>query len=149
MLAEGWCATLPPGQFEQDRRRTRLKPRISILGAGIAGASAAYHLVKKNKKVVILDFWNDTPIQQPTLGGFAADELRRDLFVTQRMILPTDLRTDLSTRLPRDPAGLAHVLACIVAGARRYLADPRLLARPPIAVRAALEAAGVTVTSAI
>ena len=26
-----------------------------IIGAGIAGASAAYHLVKKNKKVIILE----------------------------------------------------------------------------------------------
>ncbi len=50
------------------------------------------------KKVIILDFWNDTPVRQPTLGAFAADELRRGLFVTGRMIIPTDLRTDLSTQ---------------------------------------------------
>ncbi|MEN9722652.1 MAG: hypothetical protein RJB38_638 [Pseudomonadota bacterium] len=50
------------------------------------------------KKVVIFDFWNDTPVRHPTLGVFAADELRRGLFVTRRLIVPTDLRTDFTTQ---------------------------------------------------
>ena len=77
----------------------------------------------------------------PAVGGGDDDAIwdRVTVVPFDRRVAPED-RTDLSTRLPRDPAVLAHVLACIVAGARRYLADPRLLARPPIAVRAALEA---------
>jgi glycine oxidase len=55
MLAEGWCATLPPGQFEQDRRRTRLKPRISILGAGIAGVTCAYEFARRGAAVTIVE----------------------------------------------------------------------------------------------
>jgi len=49
------------------------------------------------KKVVVLDFWNDTPVKQDGLGSFASDEMRRGLFLTQRMIVPTDLRTDFTT----------------------------------------------------
>ncbi|MGZ3689482.1 MAG: hypothetical protein ACXWP5_15720 [Bdellovibrionota bacterium] len=50
------------------------------------------------KRVLILNFFNDTPIRSNDLGLFAADELRRGLFLTQRMILPTDAKTDLSTQ---------------------------------------------------
>ena len=49
------------------------------------------------KRVVVFNFWNDTPVKQTELGLFAADELRRGLFLTQRMILPPDARTELST----------------------------------------------------
>lgn len=54
-------------------------------------------LGQPKKRVVIFNFWNDTPVKQTELGLFAADELRRGLHLTQRMILPTDIRTDLST----------------------------------------------------
>ena len=77
----------------------------------------------------------------PAVGG-GDDEAVWDRVAVvpfDRRVEPEE-RTDLSSRLPRDPAVLAHVLACIVDGARRYLADPRLLAHPPIAVRAAVEA---------
>ncbi len=50
------------------------------------------------KRVLVFDFWNDTPVKNDTIGAFAADELRRGLFATQRMILPTDLKTEFSTQ---------------------------------------------------
>lgn len=49
------------------------------------------------KRVVVLNFWNDTPVPQAELGPFAADELRRGLFLTQRLILPADAKTELGT----------------------------------------------------
>jgi hypothetical protein len=49
------------------------------------------------KRVVVFNFWNDTPVKQADLGAFGADELRRGLFVTQRLLLPTDARTELTT----------------------------------------------------
>jgi hypothetical protein len=49
------------------------------------------------KRVVVLNFWNDTPVKVNDLGLFAADELRRGLHLSQRLILPGDAKTDLST----------------------------------------------------
>lgn len=49
------------------------------------------------KRVVVLDFWNDTPVKQTDLGAFAADELRRGLYLSQRMIIPPDLKSNLGT----------------------------------------------------
>lgn len=49
------------------------------------------------KRFVVLDFWNDTPVKQTDLGSFAAEEMRRGLYQTQRMILPTDAKTDYTT----------------------------------------------------
>ncbi len=50
------------------------------------------------KRIVVFNFWNDTPIEVKGLGGFVADELRRSLANTHRMLLPTDVRTLLETR---------------------------------------------------
>jgi hypothetical protein len=49
------------------------------------------------KRVMIFNFWNDTPIKQADLGLFAADELRRGLHLSQRVIIPPDAKTDLAT----------------------------------------------------
>jgi hypothetical protein len=49
------------------------------------------------KRLVVFDFWNDTPVKQTDLGAFASDELRRGLFLSQRVILPPDLKTELTT----------------------------------------------------
>lgn len=49
------------------------------------------------KRVVVLDFWNDTPVKHADLGQFAANEVRRGLHLTQRMILPADTKTSLKT----------------------------------------------------
>jgi len=49
------------------------------------------------KRVMVIDFWNDTPVRQADLGLFAADELRRGLHHSQRLIIPTDVRSALTT----------------------------------------------------
>jgi hypothetical protein len=50
------------------------------------------------KRVVVFTFWDDSLAKYPKVGEFASDELRRALFLSQRMILPTDLRTALETK---------------------------------------------------
>lgn len=54
-------------------------------------------LGQPRKRVVVFNFWNDTPVRDAEVGEFTADELRRGLHLTQRMILPTDVHTDLAT----------------------------------------------------
>jgi hypothetical protein len=49
------------------------------------------------KKVMVFAFWNDTPVKAPTLGAFGADEMKRGLAVSQRLIVPKDLSTLLTT----------------------------------------------------
>lgn len=50
------------------------------------------------KRVLILDFWNDTPVKQGEVERFAADELKRALALTNRVILPPEAKTELTTR---------------------------------------------------
>lgn len=50
------------------------------------------------KRVIVFNFWNDTPVRDIEIGAFGADELRRGLFLTQRMILPTEIRMQLETK---------------------------------------------------
>jgi hypothetical protein len=50
------------------------------------------------KRVMILDFWNDTPIQLNEMGFFVADELKRGLHLSQKVIVSLDGKSDFSTR---------------------------------------------------
>lgn len=47
-------------------------------------------LKQPRKRVLILDFWNDTPIQDETLGSFAAAELKRELVLGKQVLLPDE-----------------------------------------------------------
>jgi hypothetical protein len=49
------------------------------------------------KRVVVLNFWNDTPVRENHLGPYVADELRRGLFLSQRVVLPTDAKSEMNT----------------------------------------------------
>ena len=49
------------------------------------------------KRIVVINFWNDTPVKFDSLGPYAADELRHGLYVTQKIIVPTDVRSTLSS----------------------------------------------------
>ena len=42
------------------------------------------------KKVLVLGFWNDTPVGDDTLGAFGADEMRRELTLSKRVLFPED-----------------------------------------------------------
>jgi hypothetical protein len=58
-------------------------------------------LGQPKKRVLVLDFWNATPVSSGELGFFAADELRRGLYLSQKVMLETDLvggaQSDLKT----------------------------------------------------
>lgn len=49
------------------------------------------------KTLDVLNFWNDTPVQFPDLGSFAAVELKRDLANSQRVLLPEKMITQIET----------------------------------------------------
>lgn len=50
------------------------------------------------KRVVILDFWNNTPVGDEQVGAFAAEEMRRQLSTTSRLVIPDDVRTTINTQ---------------------------------------------------
>jgi hypothetical protein len=42
------------------------------------------------KKILVLGFWNDTPVGDDSLGAFSAEELRRELYLGKRVLFPDD-----------------------------------------------------------
>lgn len=49
------------------------------------------------KKVLVLDFWNDTPVKSSELGEFTSSEMKRGFLQNNRLIVPKDIKTMLST----------------------------------------------------
>jgi hypothetical protein len=70
--------------YGDDRNGGILTQRVQALG-------------QPKKRVLVLNFWNNTPVKVDGVGTFVADELRRGLFLSQRVILPADLKANLST----------------------------------------------------
>lgn len=54
-------------------------------------------MAQPKKRVVVLNFWNDTPVQQDGLGLYASEELQRGLFLTQKVMLSAETKSNLST----------------------------------------------------
>lgn len=95
LIATG-CQRSP--QFKRDQ--DYYQPETSSYYNKPAGKTATQRIEsmgQPKKRLVVFDFWNDTPVKQADLGLFAADEMRRGIHLTQRMILPADLKTDLTT----------------------------------------------------
>lgn len=65
---------------------------------GLSATQKIELMGQPRKRVVIFDFWNDTPIQSDEMGSFGAEELKRGLRVTQRVLVPEDVQTQLATR---------------------------------------------------
>jgi hypothetical protein len=87
-------------RFKQDQATYRPEPQ-SYYNKPMQGKTPTQRIEmmgQPKKRVMVLDFWNDTPIQVGDMGRFAADELRRGLHLTQRMIVPTDIRTERVTQ---------------------------------------------------
>lgn len=85
-------------EFKRDQDYYKAESAPSYYGGKTKSPSQRVESMGQPKKrVVVFNFWNDTPVKQAELGLFSADELRRGLYLTQRMILPPDARTDLST----------------------------------------------------
>jgi len=50
------------------------------------------------KRVLIFNFWNNTPVKSEEVGPFAADELKRELFTSGRVTLPVNLESEFNTQ---------------------------------------------------
>ncbi|MBC7385156.1 MAG: hypothetical protein H7301_03210 [Cryobacterium sp.] len=86
------CARSPEFKKDQDNYRDD-----SYYERGRNAVDKVESIGQPKKKVMVFAFWNDTPVKAPTLGAFAADELKRGLAVSQRLIVPRDLNTLLTT----------------------------------------------------
>lgn len=96
LLVFGACSR--SAQYDQDQQYYHPEQASYYSGKGAkTPTDRVESLGQPKKRVLVLDFWNDTPVKQTDLGAFAADELRRGLYLSQRMILPPDLKTDLTT----------------------------------------------------
>ncbi|MBI2712351.1 MAG: hypothetical protein HYX41_05770 [Bdellovibrio sp.] len=88
------------------RREDDFGPESSA-GSATGGSGSAYYNrsegghndpVSLKKRVVILDFWNDSPSKQFNFGGYLADELKRNLSLTQKVVLPDqEIRSGMVT----------------------------------------------------
>jgi len=54
-------------------------------------------IAQPKKRIVVFDFWNATPLKSDELGPFGADELRRELYVSGRVIIPTEHKLVFTT----------------------------------------------------
>jgi hypothetical protein len=50
------------------------------------------------KKVLVLGFWNDTPVGDDSLGVFGAEELKRELFISKRALFPEEKSVSAVTK---------------------------------------------------
>ncbi len=63
------------------------------LGANGSTPETTDHLERlrqPKKRTLILSFWNDTPVGDTTIGDFAAEELKRQLYLKNRVIYPDE-----------------------------------------------------------
>lgn len=74
----------PRSYYSQPGRAESPTKRIEVLG-------------QPKKRVLVLDFRNDTPLNLSRIGAFTADELKRGLHLTERVIIPTGLPQELRT----------------------------------------------------
>ncbi len=89
-----------PGQMrgsDGDNYKAETSPSYYSRGGPKGASQRVEQMGQPRKRVMILNFWNDTPVPMTDLGAFAADELKRGLFLTQRMVLPTDLKLEHGT----------------------------------------------------
>jgi hypothetical protein len=91
------CQRSPQFKRDQDYNVSEDQRSYYSNAAGKGPTQRVEQMGQPKKRIVVLDFWNDTPVKQADLGAFAADELRRGLFLSQRLILPPDAKTDLGT----------------------------------------------------
>lgn len=85
-LAKGPTGGEIPPSYYSDRSRSSRSATERVESMG-----------QPKKRVVVLNFWNDTPVKANDLGLFVGDELRRGLNRTGRLILPPEARSDLTT----------------------------------------------------
>ena len=68
-------------------------------GVGSAPTTERIEKIKQpKKKVLVLGFWNDTPVGDDSIGTFAAEELKRNLFLSKKVIFPEEKSASAVTR---------------------------------------------------
>jgi hypothetical protein len=83
--------------FKKDQEYYRPEGSTSYYDrANKSSASRVESMGQPKKRILVFDFWNDTPVKSE-VGGFAADELRRGLYLTQRLILSPEIKTQYVT----------------------------------------------------
>jgi hypothetical protein len=55
-------------------------------------------LKQPRKRILVMGFWNDTPLGDESIGIFAADELKRGLFLGKKVIFPDEKTSTAVTR---------------------------------------------------
>ena len=88
ILAIGLVSCMPKSPLKREgmERREETTRRVPLEGIG-----------ELKKRVMALSFWNSTLVRPMDVGAFAADELKRGLYLSQRVIVPTDVKSDLGT----------------------------------------------------
>src|SRR3954466_12760204 len=94
LLVFGACSR--SDQFSKDQQYYHPEDQTYYNKSGKA-TERVESMGQPKKRIVVLDFWNNTPVKQTELGAFAADELRRGLFLSQRVILPPEVKSELTT----------------------------------------------------
>ncbi len=97
ILAILFAGCMRSAGFRKDQDGSSYGDSPSYYGGKKTPSQRAETIGQPKKRVLVLSFWNDTPVKSGDYGNYAADELRRALFGTQRMILPTDVKSDLNT----------------------------------------------------
>jgi hypothetical protein len=96
VLIGGGCARSPGFHRDQEYAQD-VESYYNKRGAPGTSTQRIEKMGQPRKRVLVLDFWNDTPVKTDGLGALTAKELRRILEVSQRVIIPTDetkLRTE-------------------------------------------------------
>lgn len=95
------------GQYKQDQEFYEETPEGYYTQQYKSPTTGSLEKIKQpKKKLLVLNFWNDTPTGEESLGGFAAEELRRELYVSKRVILP---RGEAVTTVTKDFVDGDHV----------------------------------------
>jgi hypothetical protein len=63
-----------------------------------AKSEALERLKGPKKKVLLLSFWNDTPVGDESLGAFVASELKREFSIGGRILFPEDALVNTVTK---------------------------------------------------
>ncbi|HCM40440.1 MAG: hypothetical protein A2070_06890 [Bdellovibrionales bacterium GWC1_52_8] len=82
--------------FRQDQEYTKSEPASYYSSAATTPTQRIESMGQPKKRVLVLNFWNNTPVRESEMGLFAAEELRRGLISTQRLLLTTE-KSSLST----------------------------------------------------
>lgn len=97
----GWVSCQRSPQFKKDQGYFQNEPPSYYSKGGEGSMASPTRRVEMmgqpKKRIMVLDFQNDTPVRVGDLGKFAASELKRSLQLTERLIIPQELKPELAT----------------------------------------------------